>query len=71
MDKYELSKVSPKLVKFLDNLTNTYVRSNRSRLKGETSIEDWTLSLNVLFDVILKSSILMSPFVPFITEYMY
>ncbi len=40
MDKYTLSTVSPKLVKFLDNLTNTYIRSNKSRFKGDHSKED-------------------------------
>jgi len=29
------------------------------------------MSLNVLFDVLLKSTVLMSPFVPFITDMMY
>ncbi len=29
------------------------------------------VSLNVLFDVLLKVNVLMSPFVPFLTESMY
>jgi isoleucyl-tRNA synthetase len=29
------------------------------------------ISLNVLFDVLLKTNILMSPHVPFLTEFMY
>lgn len=29
------------------------------------------ISINVLFDVLLKVNILMSPHVPFITEHMY
>lgn len=29
------------------------------------------ISLTVLFDVLLKTNILMSPHVPFITEHMY
>lgn len=39
MDEYKLYAVVPKLVKFLDNLTNWYVRLNRNRIKGEVSIE--------------------------------
>lgn len=34
MGRYKLYKVVPKLVDFLENLTNWYVRLNRNRLKG-------------------------------------
>jgi isoleucyl-tRNA synthetase len=52
-------------------LTNWYVRLNRPRLKGEVDDENWEVSVNVLFDVLLKINVLMSPHVPFITETMY
>lgn len=71
MNEYKLYAVVPKLVKFLDNLTNWYVRLNRNRLKGEVSLEEMEVSVNVLFDVLLSINILMSPQVPFLTEYMY
>jgi len=35
MEKYRLYTVVPKLLKFLENLTNWFVRLNRLRLKGE------------------------------------
>ena len=35
MEKYKLYTVVPKLLLFLENLTNWYVRLNRLRLKGE------------------------------------
>lgn len=68
MGEYKLYNVVPQLVKFLDSLTNWYVRLNRSRLKGEVDEEGWEVSLNVLFDVLLKINILLSPIAPFITE---
>jgi len=71
MEAYRLYTVVPKLLKFLDALTNTYVRLNRSRLKGDNGDEDQKIALNVLFDVLLNVTILMSPFVPFITEMIY
>lgn len=37
MAKYELSACAPKLIKFLEQLTNWYVRLNRQRIKGEIS----------------------------------
>jgi len=71
MDAYRLYTVVPKLLRFLDALTNTYVRLNRGRLKGDNGDEDQKIALNVLFDVLLNVTILMSPFVPFITEMIY
>jgi isoleucyl-tRNA synthetase len=71
MGEYKLYNVIPELLKFLDTLTNWYVRLNRNRLKGESDEENWEVSLNVLFDVLLKINVLLSPIVPFITEHMY
>ncbi|EGR33327.1 isoleucyl-tRNA synthetase, putative [Ichthyophthirius multifiliis] len=69
MQKYHLYTVVPKLVLFLENLTNWYIRLNRNRLKNETL--EQKMALNVLFSVILNSIILMAPFVPLITESFY
>lgn len=55
----------------MDSLTNGYVRLNRNRIKGEIDEENIEVSINVLFDVLLKVNILMSPHVPFLTEHMY
>ena len=71
MIKYRLYTVVPKLVSFLEQLTNWYVRLNRPRIKGEVGHDEWLMSLNVLFDVLFKCTILMAPFVPFITDMMY
>ncbi len=71
MESYKLYNVTPKLVAFLELLTNWYVRLNRSRLRGGSSTESMQIGLNVLFQVLMKINVLMSPLVPFITEYMY
>ena len=71
MDSYKLYNVVPKLLHFLDDLTNWYIRLNRGRLRGETSNEDWKSSLIVLSDVLLNVTVLMAPFVPFITDSIY
>ena len=60
-----------RLVGFLGDLTNWYVRLNRSRLKGNDGEDSALTSLSVLFEVLLKMTILMSPFTPFFTEYLY
>ena len=48
-----LYTVVPYLVKFIDNLTNIYVRFNRKRLKGRNGREDSLMALATLFDVLL------------------
>ncbi len=53
MDAYRLYTVVPDLVRFIDSLTNIYVRYNRSRLKGRYGIEDCKFALASLFDVLL------------------
>jgi len=67
MENYRLYTVVSELLTFLDRLTNWYIRLNRPRLKGDTCIQ----SLNVLFSVTLDLSILLSPFIPFLTEILY
>lgn len=39
MSKYRLYTVVPKLLRFLDDLTNVYIKLNRSRIKGDEGIE--------------------------------
>jgi len=71
MAGYRLYTVVPKLVKFIDNLTNWYVRMNRRRLKGEGGVADCRAALETLFGVVLTMVRIMAPFTPFLTENMY
>ena len=43
----------PYLVRFIDSLTNVYVRFNRKRLKGAKGRDDSATALATLFDVLL------------------
>ncbi|CAE6207370.1 unnamed protein product [Arabidopsis arenosa] len=61
----------PYLLKFLDNLTNIYVRFNRKRLKGRTGEDDCHIALSTLYNVLLTSCKVMTPFTPFFTETLY
>lgn len=71
MDAYRLYTVVPYLLKFLDNLTNIYVRFNRKRLKGRTREDDGRMALSTLYHVLLTSCKAMAPFTPFFTEVLY
>ncbi|ESO01625.1 hypothetical protein HELRODRAFT_81400, partial [Helobdella robusta] len=81
MKAYRLYTVVPRLLKFIDQLTNWYVRMNRRRLRGEgtgtatggstSSVDDCRQALFTLFSVIFSMMKVMAPFVPFLTEYMF
>lgn len=68
MKLYHLYTVLPELVKFIDEMTNWYVRLNRDRLK---SGDDAATGIAVLYEVLLNLSTLMAPFAPFFAEYAY
>lgn len=53
MDAYHLYTVVPYLVKFIDHLTNIYVRYNRKRLKGKLGDEDSLTALCTLYSTLL------------------
>ncbi|KAL3285144.1 hypothetical protein HHI36_019265 [Cryptolaemus montrouzieri] len=71
MGLYHLYNVVPRLTKFVDYLTNWYVRMNRKRLKGDTGKEDCKIALTTLFNVIFNIVNMMAPFAPFLSETMY
>ena len=71
MEAYRLYTVLPYLVKFIDDLTNVYVRFNRRRLKGANGVEDTEMALGVMFDVLMTLCKVMAPFTPYLTEHMY
>lgn len=71
MAAYRLYTVVPRLTKFIDHLTNWYVRMNRKRLKGENGVKDCQVALDTLFGVLFDMVRVMAPFTPFLTEFMY
>uniref|UniRef100_A0A0C9QTI3 Isoleucine--tRNA ligase, cytoplasmic n=1 Tax=Fopius arisanus TaxID=64838 RepID=A0A0C9QTI3_9HYME len=71
MKAYRLYTVVPKLIKYIDNLTNWYVRMNRRRIKGDDGPEDCKRALNTLFYVIYTMIRINAPFTPFLSEFMY
>ena len=71
MGQYKLYTVVPKLLNFIDELTNWYIRFNRRRLKGENGVEDCLKALNSLFDALFTFVRAMAPFTPFLSESIY
>ncbi|KAI5733383.1 hypothetical protein M8J76_011262 [Diaphorina citri] len=71
MAAYRLYTVVPRLVLFIDNLTNWYVRMNRRRLKGEGGPADCKVALNSLTKVLFTMVRVMAPYTPFLCEHLY
>lgn len=71
MELYHLYTVVPRLTKYIDYLTNWYVRMNRRRLKGEGGQDDCKKALLTLFNVLYNIIRMMAPFSPFLAETMY
>lgn len=71
MTEYRLYTVVPRLLNFIDELTNWYIRFNRRRLKGEVSLDDTKKSLNTLTEALFGLVRAMAPFTPFLSETMY
>jgi isoleucyl-tRNA synthetase len=78
MSEYRLYTVVSPLTKYFDKLTNTYIRLNRTRFKGDTSEnegrlldEDRVKALSTLGHVLVQISRLMAPFTPFFSEYLW
>ena len=70
MEGYRLNQTVPKLVEFIDTLTNWYIRLNRRRFWGEnTQIDDAAFS--TLYYVLLNFCKILAPFAPFITDRIY
>jgi len=71
MENYRLYTVVPRLVSFIDDLTNWYVRRSRQRFWKTQDDRDKTNAFATLFEVLSIFSKVLAPFMPFLTESVY
>ncbi|WVR07005.1 isoleucine-tRNA ligase [Kwoniella sp. DSM 27419] len=71
MAAYRLYTVIPRLLDLISDLTNWYIRFNRTRLKGSGGVDDTRAALNTLYEVLLTLCLTMSSFTPFTCETVY
>lgn len=73
MRGYRLYTVVPRLLAFIDDLTNWYIRFNRRRIKGYSAddVEDTKKGLNTLSEALLILSRAMAPFTPYLADGIY
>ncbi|KAL0251360.1 hypothetical protein GEMRC1_000573 [Eukaryota sp. GEM-RC1] len=71
MENYRVYSVVPKMLEFIQDLSNWYVRLNRDRLKGLLGEADSVAALQTLFHVLYQFNLCMAPFACFMTEHIY
>jgi isoleucyl-tRNA synthetase len=71
MEAYRLYNVVPALFEFIEELTNWYIRLNRSRFWAEGQSDDKNAAYQTLFTTLYELSVSMAPFTPFLSETIY
>ncbi len=71
MEAYRLYNVVPQLFDFIEDLTNWYIRLNRSRFWGEDVTADKISAYSTLYTALLELTQVMAPFTPFLSEHLY
>ena len=71
MDAYRITQAALAIEDFVDELSNWYVRRNRSRFWSEELTEDKIGAYVTLYKVLTTVSLVSAPFVPFMTEEIY
>lgn len=68
MEAYRLYAVVPRLVTFIDDLTNWYIRRSRPRFWKSTDRADQNAAYATLLELLTTFSRVLAPFMPFVTE---
>jgi isoleucyl-tRNA synthetase len=71
MKIYHLYGVVPRLFEFIEDLTNWYIRLNRSRFWGEEINANKIAAYSTLYTAVSELSTAMAPFAPFLAEHIY
>lgn len=71
LDHYDITGAGLAIEDFTDELSNWYVRRNRSRFWAEELTDDKKAAYNTLYKVLTTLTAVAAPFVPFMTEEIY
>ena len=71
MDEYNINQAALAIEDFVDELSNWYVRRNRSRFWSETLTDDKIGAYVTLYKVLTTLCLVAAPFIPFVTEEIY
>ena len=70
-DNYKLNEATRPIVKFMDNLTNWYIRRSRKRFWKSENDWDKMEAYETLYTALVELSKIIAPFMPFISEHIY
>jgi len=68
MEAYRLYNVVPRLLAFIDDLTNWYIRSSRARFWATAGKDGQSAAFATLYEVLTTFAQVLAPFMPFLTE---
>lgn len=68
LDDYDFTKSANMLEKFVDEVSNWYIRRNRDRFWKEGMSPSKTAAYHTLHQVLVQTSKLMAPFIPFLAD---
>ena len=71
LDDYELTPATRAIAEFVDELSNWYVRLNRSRFWGKEMTADKLAAYQTLFECLDTVALLMAPMAPFYADRLY
>lgn len=71
MERYRLDNVVPQLFAFIEELTNWYIRLNRSRFWGAGLDQDKIAAYSTLYLAIKELTTALAPCAPFLAEHIY
>ncbi|MBU1937713.1 class I tRNA ligase family protein, partial [bacterium] len=71
LDDYDVATAAGAVTRFLDLLTNWYIRRSRRRFWKSESDEDKAAAYETLYNVLTGLTYLLAPFLPFLTERIY
>jgi isoleucyl-tRNA synthetase len=71
MEAYRLYTVVPRLVQFIDDLTNWYIRCSRRRFWRSEDSQVQADAYHTLYGVLVEFAKVLAPFMPFLTEEVY
>ena len=71
MEGYELHRAAREFPKFIDDLSNWYVRRSRKRFWKSENDSDKSSAYATLHHVLVNLSRMMAPFAPFVSEEIY
>jgi len=71
MNAYEVTDATRPIVRFMDNLTNWYIRRSRKRFWKSENDGDKMEAYETLYEVLTTLCKVMAPFTPFVTEHIY